>query len=95
MTNTGVSCETGFCFDITETGTEGSFETIRNKKIQLVLSEYTETGTFRFFWLFGFDQKRAERTEITRRQRDKGKGKGKRGGMGRGMEGMGKGKWVG
>ncbi len=74
-----------FRFDITETGTEGSFETIRKKGFISVLSEYPETGTFRF------SQKRAERTEIARRQRDIGKGKEKRGEWGGECKGWGRG----
>jgi hypothetical protein len=63
-----VSYETGFVSILPKQEPKEISKLSETKGFVSVLSEFTETGLFRFFGLFWFNQKR---TEIARRQRDK------------------------
>jgi hypothetical protein len=52
-----VSCETGFVSIKPKQDPKEVSKLFETKGFVSVLSDYTETGTFRFFWLFRFNQK--------------------------------------
>ncbi len=76
-----VSCKTGFVSIQPKQEPKEVSKLSETKGFVSVLSEYTETGMFQFFWLFRFNQKEPKKT--------KGGGKGEK--RGRKMEGKEKG----
>ncbi len=68
-----MSCETGFVSMKPEQEPKEVLKLSETKGLVSVLSEYTETGMFRFFRLFRFKKEPKNRKEGERREKGEGK----------------------